>query len=70
MDNIRVMKIVECFANLVYDVPTMLLLQDVALPDQGVQVHVHVLEHQIDVDMLSYEEGILSRDSPNKLEFF
>lgn len=52
MNNIGVMEIVQGFADLVYYVPAMLLLQDVALPYQCVQVHVHVLEYEIDIDVI------------------
>ena len=62
MDDIGVVEVVQSFANLVDDILFMLLLEDVS-PDEGVQVHVHVLEDEIDVDIIGGPQNFLQPDN-------
>lgn len=52
MDNIGVVQVVEGLADLINDILLVFLFQDGGLPNQCVEVHVHVLEDQIDVDVV------------------
>lgn len=52
MDDVRVVQIVQGFADLVDNISLMLFLQDVALTNQSVQVHIHMLKYEIDVDVV------------------
>mgnify|MGYP000872947113 FL=1 len=45
MDDIRVMKKINCFADLINDISFMFLLEDVAFADKGVQIDIHMLEN-------------------------
>ena len=59
MDDIIVVQIVEGLTNLVDDILLVFFLQDVASPNQSMQIHVHVLENQVDIDIVIGSENAL-----------
>lgn len=52
MNDVGVVQEIHCPADLVDDVLFVLSLQDAAFTNQRMQVHFHVLEHQIDVHIV------------------
>ncbi len=45
MDDIGVMKEIDCFADLINDISFMFLLENVPFTNKGVQIDIHVLEN-------------------------
>ena len=52
MDNIRVMQIVDSFTDLIENVSSMFFLENIALTNQSMKIDIHVLENQIDIDVI------------------
>jgi hypothetical protein len=62
MDDIGVVQVEQCLAYLVDYIFFVLLVQDVAFPDDREQVDVHMLEHEIDVGVIVSFDDLLQLD--------
>lgn len=66
MDDIGVVQIVDGFADLVDDILLVPVLENVAA-DEGMQVDVHVLKDQVDINVVTGAEDLLQ---PNNIRVF
>ena len=64
MNQISMMQVKQRLSNLIYDILFVLLLQlsrFAVLPNQGVQVNIHMLENKVDVFIVFSTNHLLKR---------
>ena len=69
MYDIRVMQVVQSLTNLVHYIFLMFFLKDVP-PDEGMQIHIHMFEHEIDIDIVGGPQDLLQPDDIRMFQLF
>ena len=67
MDNIGVMQKVQSLTDLVNDIFLMFFLKDVAA-DERMQIHIHMFEDKIDIDIVSRPQDLLQPNNIRMLQ--
>lgn len=69
MDELSCMEVIDGLGGLIDDVAFMLLAQHV-LPDERIEVDVHVFEHDVDVLLVHGSDNLFRLDYVGVVEFF